>query len=199
MSESRCSKPHLHELLGAYELGILPEEEKISLEEHILRCDECFEDLYDTAPLWHITRSRAKRKTSRGRKWYIPAITAAVCLLAFTATFHYLSNEPATKRGRQISGSSITLIGPRGTQKETSLSFNWDSSLKASSYTLLVFDEKGDVIFSSETAQYNIEIDITREGPFEQNKTYYWKVEAKDDNGRLLSASPVSSFSIEAD
>ena len=199
MNEDRCNKPHLHALLGAYELGILPEEEKRSMEEHILRCDACFEDLYETAPLRDAISSAATSERSRKKPWRIPVLAAAVLLLAFAVTSHFLQNESAVKRGQQTAGPGITLTGPKGTLREDRISFDWESPFDASSYTLVVFNEVGDVIWSRETTQNEIRVDVGQEERFEPNQRYYWKVEARNKNGRLLSTSNVSSFLIEAD
>ena len=45
------------ELLAAYELGVLPEERRSEVEEHLLECDACFADLAETAPAMAVMRS----------------------------------------------------------------------------------------------------------------------------------------------
>ena len=46
-----CRQPEMSRLVAAYELGVLPDEEREALERHLMECDACFEELADMEPV----------------------------------------------------------------------------------------------------------------------------------------------------
>jgi hypothetical protein len=198
MDKNECSAPHLKALLGAFELGLLPEEERRSVEEHVLQCDECFEDLYDTAPLRNIAAPATSEKRQRRVRWHIPALAAAVLLLAFSTTFYLLKEGAEVKRSTFQSMPSISLEQPRGLLEDTEIHFKWKSPAQSLTYLLTVYDMQGDIIWSSETSREEMVVHLGKEIQLESGMAYFWKVEGRDASGRLLTSSEVASFSYEA-
>ncbi|MFC2171540.1 zf-HC2 domain-containing protein, partial [Acidobacteriota bacterium] len=56
-----CKDPEMAKLIGEYERGVLPRDERDKLEAHLLECNECFQDLYEMAPV--VSRLREQKST----------------------------------------------------------------------------------------------------------------------------------------
>lgn len=46
----QCTNPKIRKLVAMYQLDLLPEEQKISVETHLLECDACFQEVYRLSP-----------------------------------------------------------------------------------------------------------------------------------------------------
>ncbi|MBU8870872.1 MAG: zf-HC2 domain-containing protein [Gemmatimonadales bacterium] len=64
MSELTCVKPHLGDLLGAYEMGLLEKEDQSRFETHLFECPACLEDLYSGAVVSEELRADPSRYAS---------------------------------------------------------------------------------------------------------------------------------------
>jgi len=199
MSERGCRDPEMTRLRGAYELGLLSGSERSRFEDHLLHCNECFEDLYETASLGSLVLEKNPGVRPGRKRWFLPALAAAVLLLAFATTFQFVGSRPDVKRGSRTAGSAISLLGPRGGMEGSQIPFRWQSPESVKNFALVVFDEGGDSIWSSETSDKSITVDIEQEPRFEPHRVYYWKVTGSDEAGRLVAVSPVYSFFIETD
>lgn len=198
MGTSGCLEPHLKQLLGSYELGLLSDEEARRVEAHVLECDDCFEDLYETVAVMRAARTRKRRKP-RISMWRVPALAAAGILLAFSVSYHLLTNAPETKRAASGSAYTISLESPRGLQKGDRITFSWEPEEKSYSYTLLILDEQGDSVWARETRETESILELSAGTTIASGQTYYWKVVGEDSSGRQDASSPVSSFSLETD
>ena len=197
MKEYDCRIPGGEKLLGAYELGILSEHEQTVVEEHLLHCNDCFENLYATSSLGNLAlRSRARVKPGR-KKWHIPAVAAAALILTFATSYNFIQDRSEVKRSSYLAGSTISLLGPRGTMEGHRIPFSWQSPDEAVTFNLVVFNHGGDSIWSSVTSERSMTVDIDEESCFEPHNTYYWKVMGSTEAGRLVATSPVYSFFIE--
>ncbi len=112
MSEiERCCSPDLGELLAAYELGLLPAEDRLRFEEHLAGCSACLEELYEMSPVATALSSEPGRIAARlaeagvepgadpapspwrglrilgSPRFYVPALAAAAILLALLMPF----------------------------------------------------------------------------------------------------------------
>jgi hypothetical protein len=199
MSERGCRDPEMAGLLGAYELGLLSRGERSRVEDHILHCSECFEDLYETASLGSLVLGKKTGVQPGRRRWFIPVVTAAMLFLAFVTTFRFIGTHAEVKRGSHAKDTTISLLGPRGATRGSQIPFRWQSPESVKYIILTVFDEGGDSIWSFETADEAVTVDIEKDPRLEPRHTYYWKVMGKDEAGRLVAASPVRSFSIETE
>jgi|GEM_PF-5589088 len=201
MTDLTCTTPRLNRLLGAYELGLISEEDRITIENHILECDACFEDLYQTSLIGKAVRCDSDGRDTRRRRWFVPAISAATLVLGFSTILYFMAEGPEIKRNVNLNEYAITLAQPQGTVEVERgvVQFTWESSEKALIYHLMVFDEEGNQVWSGTTAEQMKTLDLAETGSFEGRKTYFWKVEGTDKNGRILSTSRVSSFSIQAE
>lgn len=47
----KCTNPKLKKLVSLYQFNLLDEQEKITVEAHLLECDSCFEELYQLSPI----------------------------------------------------------------------------------------------------------------------------------------------------
>jgi hypothetical protein len=196
MHASRCVEPLLQQLLGSYELGLLSESEARRVEKHVLECDECFEELYETAPLMAAAR-RAMRKRERSHSWRIPLVAAAGIVLAFSVTYTVFTRGPEAKRGALMTEHAISLKGPEGVQKGDRLLFEWEAGEGFRMYTLSILDEEGDSVWSCETEKTETVLPLRDSKSLRAGKKYYWKVVGEDPSGAPEAFSPVGSFSLE--
>ena len=198
MENSGCHQPHLKQLLGAYELGLLSGDEARLVEEHVLACDDCFEDLYETAALMKAARGSVRRR-KKAWKWRVPALAAAGVVLAFSITYHLLSHGPEAKRGDSGNRYAISLRGPEGIQQGDRIVFEWEPAEESATYILSIFNETGDSVWACETRTTECVLPRTGDMAFHAGAKYYWKVVGEDDLGRPAAISPVTSFSIGTD
>ncbi|MDZ7262795.1 MAG: tetratricopeptide repeat protein [candidate division KSB1 bacterium] len=47
----KCTNPRMKKWVNLYQLDLLPEEQKISVEAHLLECEACFQELYRFSPV----------------------------------------------------------------------------------------------------------------------------------------------------
>src|SRR5262245_9196633 len=89
------STPESHEfikpLLSAYELNLLEEDDREQVENHVRKCNECFENLYHFSPisagLRRIHEERSKKQTKRDPRsswqWLMTLIMAVLLVMSF--------------------------------------------------------------------------------------------------------------------
>jgi hypothetical protein len=194
-----CTKPHLQVLLSAYELGILPDEERKEVEQHLLECDRCCEDLFSTSSMIRERPSpRKKGNTRTRRKWYQPVVAAAVLILAVSGTFYLVERYSDGRRDYPQIDTSITLISPKGVVSGNQITFRWTSESAFSDYALTLFDERGDSIWAMQTTRTDTTITVGEATTLEPDHIYYWRIVGRRE-GKDISATPVCLFSIEAE
>ena len=54
----KCIDPKMKKLVSLYQFNMLGEEEKFSVEDHLLECDACFEEVYRLCPAVEIVEEK---------------------------------------------------------------------------------------------------------------------------------------------
>ncbi|HMB68113.1 MAG TPA: zf-HC2 domain-containing protein, partial [bacterium] len=108
---ARCPDPAIHERLAAYELGLLPDDERREVEAHLLRCPLCAEELWATAPfasaateapgevLAELPRPAPPAVADRLRSWWerrARVLVPAAALAGLTVMMLYEMTPPGT-------------------------------------------------------------------------------------------------------
>ncbi len=190
-----CSEPGIRDLLGPYELGLLSDRKRIAVERHVLECDSCFEELYETAPLFRAGSATPAPARTGKRTWYVPvAAAAAAAIVVSTLVFRAGDSVVDTKRGAFPEAERIETEGSGGVMiKGGTVVFTWNPVPDAAAYNLLVFDEDGNLVWSGETRNCRAALPADRAALLRPESTCYWKVIGKDGGGREMS-SPIRSF-----
>jgi hypothetical protein len=192
MNSVNCND--VRRLLGAYELGVLEGNESPLVEEHLLHCDDCFEELYETAPfLYPYGRKKIHAEKSRRRWRGMLAAAATVVLAVVSSTFLF---EGDSGGSRSASAEPIHLIGPRDTVENAAVRFSWESTGNNLLYTLILYDDEGTPVLVRAVEDTETTVNLEEEGLLVPNRTYHWKVIGSHEDSGTKFPSEVMSFSI---
>lgn len=128
--------------------------------------------------------------TARRSFWQVAFAVSLLVCFGF-AGIYFLGPKPEsttdTLRSGSGSGGSVRLITPASGAgvSDRSLEFRWAPVPKGKSYTLVVSDETGDVVFEQATAQDAVSFDTSG---LKAGKHYFWFVRAKLENGTNLES-----------
>jgi tetratricopeptide (TPR) repeat protein len=85
----KCIDPKMKKLVGLYQFNLLGEEEKLSVEDHLLECDACFEEVYRLSSAMEIVQEKSEFFLDALE----PKVTYAMRISnLFKKTFHGLSD-----------------------------------------------------------------------------------------------------------
>lgn len=126
------------------------------------------------------------------------AVAASIVLLIVVSsiTFFVLrekspaqnSNEEKLRQGN-TSANKPQILSPAINAQITSdqIEFRWEKVINALSYTLIVTDEKGDIIFQQKTTQENFTLNLSTLN-LTKDKTYFWFVKTKLADGTAIDS-----------
>lgn len=180
--------PHLEPMeVAAYIDGVAADSVRIRVEEHLMECAQCREELVGVSRLALRTSSP---KFRHPRVW-IPVAAAAVLLLVIW---------PASLRERATEHREspvTTTVAPRAVAPvglvDAVESLNWSSVPGSDLYRVRLFDADGAVLWDGETKDTLISAPASL--GLLPGRSYFWKVEAQTGFGRS-AASDLIEFSI---
>lgn len=180
MNSGNPGDGHMNDLeVAAYiDRGLKPQK-LTEIEEHLAYCQECRENLVKAQEL--VSHSSSPRRYIR--YGIIAAAAAAIALVAVPS----LRNAPDTidvMRGTTAS-QPLTVYGPLGDIKSTSVRFTWASIPGALSYHLNVTTATGEPVWSASSS------DTTLTAPsgigLVTGTRYFWSVDALTADGSTRS------------
>jgi anti-sigma factor RsiW len=180
MTDHHTQPGHLaNGLAAAYVDGRLAAVEVSRVEAHLAECDAC---RLEIVAIRRLLRSRTRR-----RLW--PAIAglaaaAALLLMLFRPDERGGSGKPPLRGGGTGDVEAPVAITPaaNATISTESIGFTWRGSRAAVSYRLTLTDERGDVVWSTQTTDTAVVIPSSvRLG---NGRVYYWYVDALLPDGR---------------
>jgi hypothetical protein len=215
-----CNKPEIAKLIGEYERGVLPREERELFEAHLLECHECFEDLYEAAPVVGILRKQSAVSTQVGelceqeaakhagetprevppvhrsrRTWAVVLSgTAAAAVVVFLAV-HFLGPQmgpPIHVRGP--GEGSVLVFAPIG-EVAGVRELQWEPVPGAGSYEVGIYRETGELLFKETVKAPPAVLPGEVRETLRSGETYFWQVEAHSGGGSRWKSGP-TRFSI---
>jgi len=187
----------IQELIAAYEFDLLTPEQRIDVEAHVKECDQCFEDLYEFAPVSNEIRHQRIQmpamKTSR--REFPRYLMAAIIIVAVAGAiwiyrFSMVSHEPVLR-----GSNAITLQQPAESQQVSApVSFHWIDRANADEYQISIYDRNGKLIYAarSKSTQY-----LWSAGKDVHADIYRWKIESFLIDGTLTATSKISEFQLK--
>lgn len=135
-----------------------------------------------------VRRLRGKRRPRRapGSLTARFVIAAAILVMASAGVFFFSRTRPKdVERGAP---TGIRLIEPAGSLERAPAVFRWDAVGNADIYGFEVFDEELRSIITRGTKSTSVTLSPEEAGRLVPGRSYYWDVEAFDDEGRLISS-----------
>ncbi len=184
-------------LLGAYEAGVLEGNESPLVEEHLLHCDECFEDLYRTAPFLYPFGGKKKISSVERprRRWGALAATASV-VLAVVLSAVLLESDGGGVRNRSVAGREINLLGPQDRVESETVLFRWEPAEDVDTYQLVVFDDVGTPVLVRDVEGTETVVNLEEEGLLVPKRVYHWKVMGNHSGTGTGLPSEIVSFRV---
>jgi hypothetical protein len=201
-----CTDQNIGKLIGSYELDILSEDERRQFENHLLECEDCFQNLYQTAPITKLIRE-GKLAPSQNvdlhedeyhvpirffrKKWALAAASVlAVMIIAFV--FVWLQGPvEKTERLRGHDDVSILVLFPVG--EVTSLSeLRWKSIAGVDFYEVKIFTETRDLVWEGSVQGTKAVLPQSIKDTLIRGRNYFWQVEAKTAKGDRLKSQTIS-------
>lgn len=97
----KCTNPEIGQMIGRYEFNLLDPAEKDAFESHLIKCDACFQDLYEFSPVARIIKENKKE--------FSKAVTDNECLanriLASTMKIIHIIKDQVKKILSSLPGS----------------------------------------------------------------------------------------------
>ncbi len=136
-------------------------------------------------------------------KYRLQTAFAAILLVCFGfAGFYFLRNQTTSNsddvlRNGAANKDLIKLLAPEDSVvvKGSFVEFEWEKVSDASSYILIISDEKGDIIFQEQTKQtkFNFGRAYPSKRVNKQDKSF-WYVQAKLIDGKIIESTPRKIF-----
>ncbi len=200
-----CTDQDIGKLIGAYELGLLSEEEKRQFENHLLECEHCFQSLHETAQIANLIRegklAPSKNVDLQNEKDKVPvrffqkkwALAAASVLTIMIIAFVFVwlqSPGEKTERLRGHDDVSILVLSPVG--EVTTLSeLRWKPVSGVDSYDVKIFTETGELVWAGSAKGTNVILPDSIKETLIRGRTYFWQVEAVTDKGVSMKSKMV--------
>jgi hypothetical protein len=187
----------VRKILGAYELGVLEGNESLLVEEHLLHCDDCFEELYETAPLLYpFGRGRKKIDPKPRRRWrFALAVAASIVVVVFSSAF-LLEDDSSQFRSGLPYDEEIRFLSPRDSIESELVRFRWDPATDVDMYTLVIFDDEGTPVLERQVVGTETTVNLDREGLLASDVTYHWKVVGNHSGTETGLPSKIVTFSV---
>jgi hypothetical protein len=200
-----CTDRNIGKLIASYELGLLSEEERHRFENHLLECEECFQSLYDTAPIANLMRDgklapSEKVELHNGKdkapirffqkKW---ALAAAGVMVVFVIALAFVWLQGPAEKAQRLRGEddvSILVLFPVG-QVTTVDELQWKPVSGVDSYDVKIFTETNDLVWEGSASETKIALPDTIKETLIRGRTYYWQVEAQTGKGDRLKSQMI--------
>jgi len=193
-SAINCTEPSIHELLASWELGLLPERDRLRVETHLLTCDACCAELYDSAPVAERLRgesgasslplSHARRASGRRRLVLAGSIAATVLIVAVTAVLLPRgTGEETAPHTRSGDGDvSVVVRAPVGEVSRPTV-LDWEPLPEVPAYELRLSTSRGRLVWSAVVDAPPAELPEDVRETLADGAKYFWQVEALGDEG----------------
>jgi hypothetical protein len=183
--------------IAAFAEGSLNAAERHAVVAHVAGCARC------TAILGSVARATADpavrreiaRTTTSSRRWLLTAlpVAAAAALVLWIMPRADTANDDRHRAPVIPSATPVPVpVEPAGMVAQA-LAFRWRAVTGVRQYRLTLFDERGSVLFESQTADTTVV--IPREVTLTPGRAYLWKVEARIGFDRSV-ASELQDFTI---
>jgi hypothetical protein len=180
MTDHDTQRGHLENgLAAAYVDGRLVAEDLAWVEAHLAECDACRLEI--------VAVRRLLRRRTRRFAWLAVAglgVAAALLLVLFRPSEQDGSRKPPLRGGdASVVEAPVAIDPPANAMISTeSIRFTWRGSGAAVSYRLTLTDERGDVVWSTQTT--DTAVVISRSVRLGSGRVYYWYVDALLPDGR---------------
>lgn len=152
----RASCPEPERILGLVE-GTGSEEERLPVLDHVMQCEGCRQE-FDMLRAVH--QARPQKRLGIPPWLSLAASVVLLCGIGYGAWAYGGRNAPSRLRG---SGESLGLLNPsEGSFSGDTLTFIWASQRGAVGYTLEIMDGDGRSLFSRETGDTVVTLDLRR-------------------------------------
>lgn len=177
---SSCSDHNVGQMLHAYELGMLEQDEERQFEIHMIECNHCRAELARSSDLATLIRSEPNTcettdqlrdyKVDDSRSWfsrnYVPvsAMLAVLCLILIYPAFHWVTNSGDGSRHVVPIDRVLTLLQSRSESDNSSfkpterivLVVGWAGVAVGKDYNLTITRaDTGDIVYYSPTTRFN--------------------------------------------
>jgi len=129
-----------------------------------------------------ILRLRRSRRPKRRKalRWIgVPAIGAALALLAMFVIVPNIGTHRTSALERNVSPLEIGLLRPRGTIPTSALSFQWTRQAEAQSYRLEIYDRTLEPVYQSGPLSADgFSLPGDAAALIRKNEVYFWKIVA---------------------
>jgi len=197
---ARCA---FEDRIDAYLRGELPPEEEARFEEHYFNCPACFQETAERGELEEALRSGGEtafreQPRIRLRPGWIYAAAAAVIGLAVILSLPSSPPKPSPFQfpaDETVRGAGLAVLGPAGVLPAPPDRLEWRPVPGAAVYKLTLTSE-GEDVWAAETTDKTVALPADVRSRLVEGRDYVWKVRAYAAEGRMLGASPPTSFRV---
>jgi len=200
-----CTDKDIGKLLGSYELGLLSDEERRQFENHLLKCETCFQSLYQGAPITNLIREEKLAPSQSvglqdekekapirflGRKW---ALAAASVLTVMIIAFIFVWLQGPGEKPERLRGHdeiSVLVLSPVG-EVTTLRELRWKPVAGIDSYDVKIYTEDGDLVWEGSSEDTKISLPDSINETLIRGQTYFWQVETMTDKGESMKSQMV--------
>jgi hypothetical protein len=179
------------EELGAFLANALTNEERDTVERHLIACADCRNDLVE-AQRTVISAPSADRVDRR--RWLAVAglAAAAVLVVAVWPRSDTMLNPARVERNTPAAAGGVTIVSPavNGEIDVTMPAFTWNKD-DGSSYRITITDEGGRPLWSESTGDTTVVLPATTQ--LAHGARFFWYVDALRADGRSVT-SGVNAF-----
>ncbi len=138
----------------------------------------------------HRLRRNRRPKGRKAFRWLgVPAIGAAVALLAIFVIAPNLGTRRTTALERNGSPLEIGLLRPRGTVPASALTFEWTRQPEARSYRLEIYDRALEQVYRSDPLDGNaFSLPEDAAALIRRNEVYFWKIVVDDKDSQTIQS-----------
>jgi hypothetical protein len=175
------------DLLRKYAAGKVTESEAETFEEHLFGCDRCRTELEQAMAI-----RAAMQEPSRASllQWRFPSVAfvaaAAAVIVVVFGLLQLRSRDQAIVQ--PVRGAQHGELAATARVSGGSLSINWNAIPAARDYTVQLFTADGSPLQSMRTSDSKASLPL---GSLPSGAPLYWRVQAIDENGVVISSSPL--------
>ena len=196
----------MHELLSSWELGLLSEEQALSLEAHVLDCDACFDELYAASPVAERLRPEADEPAEVAslepaarqprRRLLVGSLVASfliVVVVGVLAPWPTGRDGTPSTRGPE-DPASLLALSPSGAGAVPER-LDWRPVAGARHHDVRIHDSRGLLVWKGVAEAPPVELPAEARETLSTGGTYYWQVETVLEDG-TDAKSPLTEFTV---